>query len=303
MIFKTDNILENFQLFKSIRLLLNTYLQESNIDKIPSVSEFYSRNMYNEWIELGKLIADMDNWNDTDWDNFITCMSLSEASKSVLDSINYALTGLRVVIVVPPTYSVKENKITLTIKVLKNVPYITEMKRLLQRCIEYLILAKESDITLIVELLELDANITQESGFSAEVNIGIFEESNSSNYNIDVSSIDIKSENGTYNFIADSTSELDGSYDIYKFNILPSELNKLSNGYYKVNVEYNIPPTLPKLDYPYVTYDIENNYLQVIKGAHLQSGTRISLSIYLDCILLTSDQIEKTRKEIDIIWG
>lgn len=306
MIFKTDEILENFQLFKDIRLLLEEYLDETGLVKVPSISELYSRNMYYEWMELASLMASTDNWDKSDWDNFVACMSLAEATKSTSTSICYALTGLGVVMKDKPEYSIENNSLEIKIEILKNMPYIDRMKELLQRCLEFLLFTKNSDITIIIKLLELSADNNEKSGFSAEVNLAKYEETNSIYSDIDINKIGLETDilkSGDYYVIyADTTSEYDGSYNTYEFRIVPEDLKKFDSSYYKIQISYTIPVGLPKSDLPYVTYDMDNNLLMVLKGKKLQYGVTYKASVYLDCLLLTAEQIANTRKEVHIIW-
>lgn len=307
MIFKTDSILENFQLFKNIRLLLEDYLEDSNLTDIPSISELYSKNMYNEWMELASLMADTADWGESDWTNFVVCMSMAEATKSTLSSINYALTGLGAVIKNTPDYKIENNTLKIEIEILRNVTQIDCMKELLQRCLEYLVFSKNSDVTIEIELLELTAETELDSGFSAEVNLSSYNELPALYSNIDINSIDIVpigiAKAGSFYLVhADTTSEYDGSYDVYSFEILPEELKDFDSSYYSVKCSYEFPSGLPESEVPYVTFDLSEYKLLVVKGFKLPSDTIIKVFVYLNCTLLTQKQIEGTSKEIRIAW-
>ena len=312
MTFKTDNILEEFALFKDIRLLLEEYLDETGLTKIPSISELYSKNMYFEWMELASLIADSDNWTKGDWDNFVASMSMAEATKSTMESIYYALTGLRVALVKVPVYDISKRTITIEIKILDNVPYIDRMKSLLKRCLEYLLFTKDSDITIRVELLLLSAETTFSVGFTSEVNLSLFMESNSDYKNIDISQINFTvgdlvpvDSSGVTKYVINPQSQVPGdpSYSTYEVKVQPDDLiTEFGSDYYDIKVSYTVPSDLPKSMLPYVTYNTSKKRLQVLNGSELPIGTEIVVHIYLECLLLSQDEIENTRKEVHVIW-
>ena len=111
--------------------------------------------LYHEWLDLANIVSDLNDWTESDWNNFNICMSLAESCKNRVDSISYALQGLGWEFDKNSYGTIDGNNIFIRVSAIYTPPRMDQIRSKLARCVEYLVLVKDPSIDFRVD----DANI------------------------------------------------------------------------------------------------------------------------------------------------
>ena len=129
-----DSSLKEFKLYSYAERILregSTFEDDSL-----SVDESISLSLFKEFVDLASLLDSFENWEDSDWSNFLTQMMLAFREKGKADSINCALAALGIetygTVQIENIESPLSTKITVNIKDISTPNVDTFLERLEQ---------------------------------------------------------------------------------------------------------------------------------------------------------------------------
>lgn len=99
-----DSFLRKFALFEEVEDILDKYDQANPEEEEASVDEVTARACFYKFVELAILLDTYQNWDDTQWTNFLMYMLQAYQNKGNVVAVNCALAAIGVQVTEPVTY-------------------------------------------------------------------------------------------------------------------------------------------------------------------------------------------------------